>query len=248
MYNCKSDTITPAGNDDIAMSSTCFIEKHMSFAVMYGCIPDVMDDTRFFLEKMSRTSNLSAFHPMFVPMVYAELERQRLLNVLDEQRSDLDQRILDMQNKLKDEDLKKSKAGGATGTGSVERDCQIARLWGDVSSLKNGLMSLREQLVSMIEHLGTLQREIFSKHTVDEMDGHCIREAPGEKIKMRLREMIREFDTKVRQCDGVLGKATLAAQMVSSLNAVIRRFSKGLLTKCRNGTTIQDKTHKRTSS
>lgn len=241
--------MSPAGDDDVAVSITCFIEKHITFAVMYGCVPDVMEDTTFFVEKLSKTNNLSGFHPMFLPMVYVELERQRLLNVLEQQRTDLNQRILDMEKKLQDEGCEVSKTREVIDPASIERDCKITRLWGDVSSLKNGLMSLRAELLFMSEHLATLQRDMFDKQTIGENDNRYIREEPGDKIKTRLHEMMREFDTKIRQCDGVLEKTALAAQMVSpSRTAVCLTSIRLILMVRRKRTTIRDEMYKRPSS
>ncbi|RYO83268.1 hypothetical protein DL766_002145 [Monosporascus sp. MC13-8B] len=205
VYNCKSDTESPAGENDIAMSTTCFTGKHITFAVMYGCTESVMQDTMMWLKRLKGSGKISAFHPLILPMVFAEFERKRLLNMLDRQGSHLNQRIIDMENKL---------TGRLYGDDRniTERDCETTKLWVDVSRLQNGLQSLKAELMSMIDHLDTLSKNELGPGE-NGSDNHSREREAGSAIRSRLLEMVTEFDSKIRHCEGLLGGIALATQM-----------------------------------
>ncbi|KAF6817395.1 hypothetical protein CPLU01_13596 [Colletotrichum plurivorum] len=214
VYNCKSDTASPSSSDDpsdIAMSVTSFVDQSTTYAVMYGCTEDVMEQTSDWLEIFGG----QALHPLVMPMVFAELERKRLLNMLDAEESVLKQRILNLENKLRGE---ASAAGTLAKAKSLEKtqedvesqvqDCESTKLWIDVSSLKNGLESLKAELEKMVTHSEEL--------ATTALDGHAEKRKTGERIEARLREMVAEINSKVRSCDSLLGGMALAAQMESN--------------------------------
>lgn len=221
MYNCKSDTASPSSSDepsDIAMSVTSFIEHSTTYGVMYGCTEDVMGQTSKWLARFKG----QALHPLIMPMIFAELERKRLLNMLDAEQTTLRQRILDLENKLRGE----ARAGSPLKAENFEKaqedvmlraqDCESTKLWIDVSSLRNGLESFKFELQKMISHLQELATTLLRPLSEDSQvgDQHVETRKTGARIEMRLREMISEIDSKVRSCDSLLGGMALAAQMV----------------------------------
>ncbi|KAI0009020.1 hypothetical protein F4779DRAFT_405981 [Xylariaceae sp. FL0662B] len=200
------DTLIPADEgDDIVMSVTCFTDKPTTYAVMYGCTKDTMDQAGDWLMIYKK----SAFHPLMLPMIFVELERKRLLNLLEKKDSDLRQRILDMENKL---GIQKKKPDNAKKQSPTEKDCEAINLWIDVSTLKNGIESLKAQLVFMIEHSRALP-EIICKPDKDGAH-QCHSECEANlMIQSRLEEMIAELDGKARSCEALLGAMTLASRM-----------------------------------
>ncbi|TDZ14548.1 hypothetical protein Cob_v012529 [Colletotrichum orbiculare MAFF 240422] len=88
VYNCRSGTVTPSlAASDIALSVTYFPRQSVTYAVMYGCTPDIRKRMMVFLKSLGARTN----HPLFLPLAFAELERTRLFNALDRKRSDLEQ-------------------------------------------------------------------------------------------------------------------------------------------------------------
>lgn len=241
VYNCKSDTTSLIEKDDIVISVTSFPKRHVTVAVMYGCTKDVMDDTVSSLKRLIRTSNLSAFHPLLLPVVYSELERTRLLNVLERKTSALDQRILEVENDLK-QDEQRIPSSEESGITLAVRDCETTRLWRSVSKLKNSLQSLKAQLMSMHTHCMSLSQTTLQEQ-VGETDDYQAERESGDRIQTRLQEMIHEFDTKIRHCDSLLGGTALAAQMVSRLIFMVQSLYE-LFTVPRSGTIIQGETRK----
>lgn len=80
VYHCKSDAESLKTDDDIVLSTTCFTDVPITFAVIYGCTDRVMQDTTTWLERCEG----SALHPLVLPMIFAEHERKRLFNAVDD--------------------------------------------------------------------------------------------------------------------------------------------------------------------
>jgi hypothetical protein len=192
------------------MSSTCFTEMPVTFAVMYGCTPKVMDDTIKWLQLLTGPT----FHPLILPMVFMELERKRLCNALDRMRTNLSKGILMLENKI---NLGKQTADGKTGEKAIEevtkRDFESFKDWLSVSSLDNGFQSFKTQLECMIKHSASLPNTAFSEFGCNI---YSQRET-GDRIESRLYEMFNEIESKSRRCRGLLGGITLSTQMVSLL-------------------------------
>lgn len=194
------------------MSVTSFVDQSTTYAVMYGCTEVVMDHASNWLGLF----NGQALHPLIMPMVFAELERKRLVGMLDTEKTVLKQRILNLENKLRGE---ASAAGTLAKAKSLEKtqedvdsqvqDCESTKLWIDVSSLKNGLESLNAELGKMVIHSRELATTVLA--------GHAEKRKTGERIEARLREMVAEINSKVRSCDSLLGGMALAAQMVRTV-------------------------------
>lgn len=221
VYNCKSDTMSPTKEDDIVMSVTTFPDKHITFAVMYGCTNSMMKNAVSSLEGFRTESNLYIFHPLILPMVFAELERKRLLNVLERKSSELSQRILDVENGLKQDEQSTERSEHSRVT-LAERDCETTRLWISVSKLKNGLKSLKTQLSSMRAHCNCLSQPALQDQ-VGKTREYRTEPESGERMQARMQEIMDEFDTKIGQCDSVLGGTSLAAQIVSLLKSWMRK-------------------------
>lgn len=162
-------------------------------------------------------------------MLWAEFERQRLINKVDQKASDLRKRIIDMNNRLVDDGLPKKSIypnddsssndmiemmGGTTQKDITQRECAAVNLWVDVSTLKNGLESFRTELKSMLENSRSPPE--LDKNISGLPDGQpdSISKHSSDRIQSRLREMIVEMEAKVRYTDSLLGGMTLATQTV----------------------------------
>ncbi|KAK0379667.1 hypothetical protein CLIM01_02994 [Colletotrichum limetticola] len=213
VYNCKSHTASQATPDDMVLSVTHLPSRRMTYAMMYGCTPLVIRLVSGWV-KMSKGQ---AFHPLFMPLLFAELERKRLLNIMYHEEATSWQWNLALEDKLRSESKPEPLKPKAK---EVKLDIQntgpsSTRLWLDVSTLKNGLESLHDQLVKMIEHSEILATTVFKQPAQgsQEVDHYTEERKTGEKIKIRLSEMITEFDSKVRTCNSLLEARALAAQM-----------------------------------
>lgn len=215
VYHCKSDTESLRGDDDIILSTTSFTNKPITFAVMYGCTDAIMKDTETWLKRCQA----SVFHPLVLPMIFAEHERKRFFNAIDQKSTELGERILELKTRVKKKESKKDVEKEATdGDGRqtmTQRDCEAIDLWRSMSALKNGLETLHGELGSMRDHLHALQES--QQHKVPDSSSHqesAPHVGPEVHIDAKLKEMMAEFRSKIRSCEGLLGSMTLATQMV----------------------------------
>jgi hypothetical protein len=213
VYGCRSDTASPTKPDDVALSVTSFIDVPLTFAIMYGCTKNIRGNVTSFLKQIRETNQ--AWHPLLLPMLFAELERKRLLNLLDREKTNLQQRILEMENRLRGEteDRTDSMETNTNEPSAAAKDCEATKSWIEASKLKNGLESLRTQLTGMMAHSRMLRESIFAAHP-DETGNAISEHTTGELMESRLNEMIAEFDCNIRSYDSLLGGMGMAAQMV----------------------------------
>lgn len=171
-----------------------------------------MDDTKTWLERCEE----SAFHPLVLPMIFAEHERKRLFNAIDEKSTELEERILELEKRVNTDNKKAVKNHAEKGQGRqtmTQRDCEAINLWRSMSSLKNGLEGLHTELGSMREELHAMPKSLPS-HDPEFKDSQGIGRTAGVHIDAKLREMMAEFRSKIRSCEGLLGSMTMATQMV----------------------------------
>jgi len=209
VYGCRSDTASPTKPDDVALSVTAFLDVPLTFAIMYGCTRNTKANFTSFLKQIKDTNQ--EWHPLLLPMLFAELERKRLLNLLDREKTKLQQRILEMENRLRGETEERA---DSMETSAAVKDCEATKSWIDASKLKNGLESLRTQLTGMMAHSRMLRESVLLAGPPDKTGSATSQRTTGELVESRLSEMIAEFDCNIRSYDSLLGGMGMAAQMV----------------------------------
>ncbi|KAI0913781.1 hypothetical protein F4823DRAFT_621977 [Ustulina deusta] len=217
VYNCKSDTESLTPRDDIVLSLTHFPvrEKPMIFAVFYGCTQEAREN----IGGWFKFAKASAFDPFLLPMIYAERERERLLNKIDTKGGALRKRIIDMESRLRLDEPRKSIQSSdsekeSSNRSITQRECEAVNLWVEVSSLKNGLESLKTELTSMLE--------ISKKPLENNIPGHdtqsfeILGKHPRDSIQARIHDMIVEIDSITRRNRSLLVGMSLATQTESN--------------------------------
>ncbi|KAI0193110.1 hypothetical protein F4808DRAFT_453344 [Astrocystis sublimbata] len=231
VYICKSDTQSPMKTNGLVLSVTHFPKKSILLAVAYGCTKESCEDIEDGLEY----AKTFAFDPLILPMLWAQLERERLFNTVDRKAAHLYNRIIDMNNRLLQEGLNHRKSSRSTKsqtmaesvemvaivsdttqTNITQRECAAVNLWVDVSMLKNGLEAFRTELQSMLRNSRSpLERDeaVFGpvRAKPDPIFTHS-----SNRIQHRLNEMIVEIEDKVRYTNSLLGGMTQATQTESN--------------------------------
>lgn len=182
---------------------------------MYGCTDNIIEDTKLWLKRCKA----SVFHPLVLPMIFAEHERKRFFNAIDQKSTELGDRILELKTRVKKKETKKEvEKEGTDSEGRqtmTQRDCEAIDLWRSMSALKNGLESLYGELGSMRDHLHVLQKsDPPNVPDSSSRQGSAPHASTAVHIDARLKEMMAEFRSKIHSCEGLLGSMTLATQMV----------------------------------
>lgn len=208
------------------MTTTSFDKKPLIYSVVYGCTSEVLED--FLARWLNRTDEF-AFHPLLMPMMFAEIERLRLIEPLEDMGVDISRRILEMENRLRDDgsvperdkiaggdgNRKNTQTrGGQEGTSPslTEKDCQAIKLWLETSALKDSMKNFLLQLGAMKKHLLKIEQNLGSlpaKTNIDRSNQLC-----SEYMDERLREIMEEIQSRLQGCETQLGAMMLAIQMV----------------------------------
>ncbi|KAI0185953.1 hypothetical protein EV127DRAFT_411708 [Xylaria flabelliformis] len=216
VYNCKSDTESLTTGDDTVLSVTHFPKKPMIFAVLYGCTEEARD----FIGEWFTHIKASAFDPLLLPMMHSELERKRLLHHLDTKGRFLWKRIIDMDNRLREERPRKLVQSSnlekdSANRNITQRECEAVKVWVEVSALKNGLESLKTGLNAILENSKKpLENAIVGDD--DDKQNDKIRKHTSENIQTRVNDMIVEIESIARRTSGHLVGMSLATQTESN--------------------------------
>ncbi|CAN8103076.1 unnamed protein product [Discula destructiva] len=226
VFNCISDTESGLhGNGDIILSTTCFTAIPLTYGVFYGCNEATLKRITTWLRQRVE----SCFHPMMLPMVFVELERKRLLDAAADQGTSLRQSVLEMENRSRNQDEKNAERAKSNSAGSAG-DSEIIKMLLSMNALKNGLAGFLTQLSSMRDHLGKPSEITLAQASA----GESLSDADGVNIDSRLKEVMAEFESKLRIYQGLLETITLATQMEATdftrtdswVNFTIARSSK----------------------
>lgn len=183
------------------------------------------------------TCDYSSYHPLTLLTLFAEIERGRHFNLANPMVRKLMQRA----RNIATAHPPPAYLGTSESNGVIQELEDYMQLWFEISCLKNGLQSWRQELQKMVSHCEDLTRAKFytSKRSpesnestpvntflsVDVFDSGDAAETPmdevedltisGRRIRQRLLEILGEYDEKIRECGMIIEGMVLAAQLVS---------------------------------
>lgn len=210
VYNCRSDTDSLPEGKDVLLSTTYFTEKPWTFSFIYGCTLTMAEDFAARLKRFKRSS----FHPLMFPMIFVEHERGRFLHALDVNAPRIEQRIMDLERRLRFDKKPTNQSDQEANISMAQSHCEGTRVWITVHQLKSGMQSLKAVLVSMIQHSQILC-DIKLRPDTDGTNETISCSPSSEYINGRLYDMIAELDSKMRTCDGLLNGMAMAIKTVS---------------------------------
>ncbi|EEU42221.1 uncharacterized protein NECHADRAFT_79930 [Fusarium vanettenii 77-13-4] len=175
-----------------------------TYAVVYGCDEEAAD---FLTAKLTGTDH-PVFHPMLLPTLFADMERERQVKLLRKNSAKMSQLTVDLT-------INKGLEGPDWGP-QVDHSGEPIELWQDMSYLQNGLQNWQRQMQRMVIHL-----EQSSNTTVPDTNRYDIKAqknlekltVPGIRIQKRLEELIDEYDEHIRDCATVTEGLKLAMSM-----------------------------------
>ncbi|KAI2609183.1 hypothetical protein GGR54DRAFT_618761 [Hypoxylon sp. NC1633] len=188
---------------DLALSVTYVPSIESTFAVVYGCNEDQMQD----FEKRIREAGDKTKYPLLLIEIFAELERERLVTMADD--------LVDSFT-LRSEHLESGSWNPST----------------DMSNDKaKEYLSLCVQSRSLVDHMRAVKRQTSKLLTeIDEFGSYCalhkneehhkegkrVRrfKKAGFHMKKRLQDIMNEYDDKMDECNMIVGNTTLAMQTV----------------------------------
>jgi hypothetical protein len=234
VYNCRSSS---EWANDLGLSVTYSVGHRSTHAVLYGCCEKARQK---FVDRLEH-SHLAVHHPLLLPTLFAEYERERHFALVRPLTQTLVCRVMT----LDIADHQPTELGDTSDT--QEGSEAYVQQWLRISWLKNGLQNWRQELDKMIEHSNYL-REMklhfrhsgadnddssestpvnasFSDHPFQadsygcqDVDDAKKMEDAGRRIHQRLLDLRSEYDEKIRACSTIIEGMALAAQLVRFLD------------------------------
>lgn len=193
--------------DDLALSTTYIPATKSQFCIVYGCNKSQM-------QKVQRRISLAGdglHHPLTTVGIFAEIERERLVNAVDDlvDQFSLRAEVLDMKYWNTDipVDNRKTRENLAI--------CLRSR------ELADQIRSTKRQISKFISHVDRFNEWMTdispegTNNTVDAKQRIKLRET-GESIKGRLQDILHEYDDKIDECKMMSESLSLIMQTVSN--------------------------------
>ncbi|KAI1456405.1 hypothetical protein F4805DRAFT_458829 [Annulohypoxylon moriforme] len=232
IYNCRT---TNAWEMDLALTVTHFPHTGLTYAVLFGCSVNIENEI---ITRISSAGE-AASYPLLLPGIFAEIERNRHIKIVEDYVDDIEQKIFEL-------DYLPSIEQRIDSTETERRNRDKRSQWLDTTYLRNGLITWSEQLHKMTKHTEELKNTLFrpSKDECSYADidvasygerdpepfyekepydskSDCVGKIEirkgemrkiGAKVNDRLRAIIEEYEDKIRECTMRIDGMAMATQ------------------------------------
>ncbi|RYP75012.1 hypothetical protein DL771_002660 [Monosporascus sp. 5C6A] len=215
VYNCRSAN---TWKNDLALTVTYFPRSKLMFGILFGCTAAIEKEV---LNRLASAKE-HAFHPLLLPGIFAELERERMVEVVESTIDEMEGAIfeLDTGSGAKNTHRETSESSHLGGARYARRT-----VWLNTTFLRNRLQIWKTQLLKMIQHVDELSNydspfslEAYGgdledracRHAVE--NDHSSMHRTGCLIKDRLRAIVEEFDEMIDDCSMRVDGMTIATQ------------------------------------
>lgn len=222
VLTCRMSSLWP---DDLALSVTFFPESNSTLAIVYGCNERQLKQ---FLGRLAMASPAARSHPLLLPGIFAELERKRLSERVEDT---LDRFTLGT-------DAVSTSADGSSGTLNMteEQMGEYLQLCYESQSLAKEFKAVKRQLAKMVRlcddiddtttHHQSVLSTMDSQTTLNNDKWEEESTNMSEIFKSRILEIMDEYDDKIDECNNVLGNMSITMQTVSNPTELQRCFTK----------------------
>ncbi|KAK7743283.1 hypothetical protein SLS53_004368 [Cytospora paraplurivora] len=212
VYNCRTAN---TWSNDLALAVTHFTDNRLSFGILFGCTDKIE------LQVVNRLakSQEQSFHPILLVGILAELERERMAEVVESSIDRIEEAIFDMDTGTSSG----RKSSESSEDGSYPGGSRAARrtVWLNTTFLRNRLEVWKTQMSKMMEHVDEISAKIISVTDEDAPFGDSVYPDEdkrllriGDLIKDRLRALIEEFEEKMEECTMRVDGMAMATQWV----------------------------------
>lgn len=226
---------------DLAISAVFYPDTGYTAAVVFGCADSIADE---FAGRI-RNGEEAWTHPMFLFGLLAEHEKERHKDLVDQKVAQLTKRVYAL-----------SKFQRISPETEINNEHYSVNLWIEVSQLRTAMEMWKKELIKMIDHIGELEREILissepkqcespfaeSATTLGEKTWQVSAKEVGRRMQKRLREILCEYDGRIRECTMVLDGMALSAQLVSKVLDRVAGDSEPTHLACSHGVRLDTKT------
>lgn len=239
VYICRSANTWA---NDLALTVTYFPQSNLAFGILFGCTASIEKKV---LNRLAETKEYG-FHPLLLPGIFAELERERMVEVVESTIDRVEEAIfeLDTGSSVTGSSRETSETGHPSGARYVRRT-----VWLNTTFLRTRLRIWKTQLHKMIEEIEQLSSDqsILAPGAYDKVFGYMEDQHAGQYnhspvqrtdglIRDRLRAIVEEFDEMIGDCSMRVDGMTIATQWVGrsrmSSCSLIATTYRGLIDIC----------------
>lgn len=216
----------------MALSITYCPKAKSTKGILYGCRKEIRDEV---IDRLSECDH-GLYHPLTLPALFAEIERNRHFDLVNP----MVRRLMQRARNIATEQHPPRYTENAQPTGVIQEPENYMQQWFEITYMKNGLQSWRHELGKMALHCDDLARarfytcrrvhessestpvntalsvDVFASTDPDDTSGQEIENLTisGHRIRARLLEIQAEYDDKIRECCMIIDGMVLAAQLV----------------------------------
>ncbi|KAK0724959.1 hypothetical protein B0H67DRAFT_569202 [Lasiosphaeris hirsuta] len=203
-YCCRTPSTWPG---DLAVSAVFYPDTGFTAAVVFGCSHDIAEEIAGRIDNAEDSWN----HPLLIMGIIAEIEKERHFELVKKRVFRLLQRVRAVSNSAR-----------ISSTSEMTKENYSVDLWIEVSQLRSALEAWKAQLIKMLEHIGELERELWvvsenrladSTSTLTPNLRQLIAKETGRRMQRRLKEILCEYDQKIRECTMVIDGMALSTQL-----------------------------------
>lgn len=203
VYHCRSSNMWEG---DLALSVTHCVKSGSTFGMLFGCTTRIQEEV---INRL-RFAREALRHPLLLPGIFVELERNRHVKDLVEKQ------ILCLETTISD----LTSPGNATPPSTED----TISLWLDTTALRNGLANWKEQIRELICHLDEIalrqDEQVRGPPKAFSTDSSAyardtLLANTSRKIRSRLASVVREYEESIRDCNMRIEGVAMATQLVS---------------------------------
>lgn len=170
--------------------------RNLTFAILFGCNGSIEKEV---LNRLASAKE-RGFHPLLLPGIFVELERDRMAQVVEVNIDKIEETIYELDTG--DTHYESTETGHPAGPRYARRT-----VWLNVTFLRNRLRILKTQFLKMIEHAEEL--------LVANSSGNELMDRTGHLIKDRLRIIVEDLEEMIDDCSMRVDGMTIATQWVT---------------------------------
>ena len=203
----------------------------MIFGMFFGCTVAI---EREILNRISRTEE-QAFHPMLLPGIFAELERIRMVDIVEATIDEIEGAIYDLDAGVNSRNIEQLTPGSYDPDNPYGSRYGRRNGWLNTTFLRHKLQIWKTQLAKMVVHVDELletdfgsdseafsiQAEREGRQQIQPQTDDAALKRTSIMIKDRLESLIEEFEDKIADCTMRVDGMTIATQWVSHFSCSV---------------------------
>lgn len=195
--------------NSIAISSTHYSKSRLTLAVVYGCNEDQMEK----IQHLLKASPEVRAHPFLMAGVFAELQRDRVEDLVRSKESELDYLLINLQ-------VYRVDVSPGTREFGWTKNQHTSLFRSEVKNLEEEASAIKDELEKMVRHMERVAKseEARMPALVQQEEREAVQDfvAKTERFVARFGEICTELNSFMGRCRMASEELTFARELVSA--------------------------------